>query len=96
MPVKFPCEICEEAVAGNHRAVCCDICNIWVHIKCNRINTQTYNILKKENASWSCIECSKSIFLFENWIAPTFLQQLQAKISNLLQLGKSTTHKKGF
>ena len=48
MPVKFPCKICEKAVAGNHRAVCC---NIWVHIKCNRINTQTYNILKKENAS---------------------------------------------
>ena len=51
MAVKFPCKVCEKAIAGNHRAVCCDTCNIWVHIKCNRINTQTYNILKKENAS---------------------------------------------
>ena len=43
MPVKFPCKISEKVVAGNH------------NIKCNRINTQTYNILKKENASWNCI-----------------------------------------
>ena len=64
MPVKFPCKICEKVVAGNHRAVCCDTCNICVHIKCSRINTQTYNIVKKENASWSCIECSKGVFPF--------------------------------
>ena len=48
MPVKFSCKICEKAVAGNRRAVCRDTCNIWVHIKRNGINTQTYNILKKK------------------------------------------------
>ena len=65
MPVKFPCKICEKPVAQNHKAVCCDVCDTWVHIKCNKINTQTYNILKKEKASWSCIgflECSKDVF----------------------------------
>ena len=64
MPVKFPCKICKKPVAQNHKAVCCDVCDTWVHIKCNKINTQTYNILKKEKASWSCIECSKDVFPF--------------------------------
>ena len=64
MPVKFPSKIRKKAVAQNHKAVCCDVCDTWVHIKCNKINTQTYNILKKEKASWSCIECSKDVFPF--------------------------------
>ena len=48
MPVKFPCKICEKSVAENLKAVCCNTCNIWVHIKCNKISTNIYNILKKK------------------------------------------------
>ena len=48
MPVKFPCKIHKKPVAQNHKAVCCDVCDTWVHIKCNKIKTQTYNILKKK------------------------------------------------
>ena len=33
---KYPCGICAKDVAKNH-AVCCDICNLWVHIKRNNI-----------------------------------------------------------
>ena len=64
MAVKFPCKICKKPVAQNHKAVFCDICDTWVHIKCNKINNQTYNILKKEKVSWSCIECSKDVIPF--------------------------------
>ena len=83
MSVKFPCKIYKKAVVGNHRAVCYHTCDIWVHITCNRINTQTYNILEKGNVSWSCINVQRVFLLFQNWITPTFLQQLLAKISNL-------------
>ena len=31
MTPKFPSGICAKAVAKNHNAVCCDICNLWVH-----------------------------------------------------------------
>ena len=66
MLVKLPCKICKNPVAKNHKAVCCDVCDTWdcVHIKCNKINTQTYNILKKEKASWRYIEYSKDDFPF--------------------------------
>ena len=79
MPVKFPCKICEKPVAQNHKAVCCDVCDTWVHIKCNKINTQTYNILKKEKASWSCIECSKDVFPFSKLNETNFLTTIAGK-----------------
>ena len=62
--VKFPCKICTKPVASNHRAIQCDICDIWMPIKCNKINSQTYDSLRKDNTQWFCIECSKDQFLF--------------------------------
>ena len=79
MPVKFPCKICKKPVAQNHKAVCCDVCDTWVHIKCNKINTQTYNILKKEKASWSCIECSKDVFPFSKLNETDFSTTIASK-----------------
>ena len=79
MPVKFPCQICKKLVAQNHKAVCCDVCNTWDHITYNKINTQTYNILKKEKASWSCIECFKDVFPFSKLNETNFLTTIAAK-----------------
>ena len=96
MPVKFLCRICEKAVAGNHRAVCCNTCNIWVHINSNRINTQTYNILKKENASWSCIECSKSVFPFSKLDNTNFLTTITGKNLKLITVRKKHNTQEGI
>ena len=35
MTPKFPGDICAKTVAKSHNAVCCDICNLWAHTKCN-------------------------------------------------------------
>ena len=48
---KFPCGICAKAVAKNHKAACCDICNLWVHIKCNNVTKFCYRKLPTE--SWA-------------------------------------------
>ena len=60
--VKFPCKICTKAVARNHRAI--HQCDIWVQIKCSKINSQTCDLLRKDNTQWFCIECSKDEFPF--------------------------------
>ena len=31
---KHPCEICSKTVRSNQRAVQCDSCNAWYHVKC--------------------------------------------------------------
>lgn len=33
-PTRFPCDVCNRPVAVNHRALQCDGCSVWTHIKC--------------------------------------------------------------
>ena len=64
MVVKFSCKICNHAVAKNHHAVQCDHCQLWVHIKYNKINLQTYKFLQKSSFALYCIKCFGDIILF--------------------------------
>mgnify|MGYP001800302001 FL=1 len=65
MGVRFPCGICSKVVKKNHKAVQCDTCNLWIHIKCNRIDKFTHESLKDEpEHAWYCISCIKSSLPF--------------------------------
>ena len=55
---------CKNAVASNHKAIQCDNCNLWVHIRCYKINKQTYSILLNDETTWYCINCSKEMLPF--------------------------------
>ena len=67
MVAQFPCGICSKAVANNHQAIKCDKCNLWIHIKCNKINKQTYNYLKSDSSQWFfCISCTKEFLPFSS------------------------------
>ena len=59
--MKFPCKICEKKVASNHNAICCDICNKWVHISCNNISRYFYRNLQKYSTPWYCKICLKQV-----------------------------------
>ena len=63
---KFPCEICEKTVAANHNAVCCDICNKWVHISCNNITRYCYRKLQKDETTCYCKICLGQAMPFSN------------------------------
>ena len=57
--MEFPCKICEKKVASNHNAICCDICNKWVHISCNNISR--YFIGAFRNTVQYCKICLKQV-----------------------------------
>ena len=57
MVVRFPCLKYNRAVAKNHKAVQCDICNKWVQIACNNLNTYTYKKTQKDKFPCYCIRC---------------------------------------
>ena len=59
--MKFPCNICEKNVASNHNAICCDICNKWVHIYYNNISRYCYRKLQKDSTPWYCKNCLKQV-----------------------------------
>ena len=44
---KYPCGVCSKFVGKRMKAVQCDLCNYWNHIKCDKIDDKTYNSLKK-------------------------------------------------
>ena len=75
MPIKYPCKSCDNPVAKNHKAVQCDMCQLWVHMKCNRINIQTYNMLKKMKQPGIVYLAQKTFFLFLNLMVMTFIQR---------------------
>ena len=58
---KFPRGIFAKAVAENHGAVCCDICNLWVHTKCNHITKFCYRKLKQSREPWYFENCIKEV-----------------------------------
>ena len=62
MKIKFPCTICKRTVAKNHKALQCNLCDQWIHIKCNLIDKKTYEKLKHDTSFWFCINCSDNIF----------------------------------
>ena len=70
MVIQDPCGICKKPVANNHYAIKCDICDKWVHIKCNYVSKDSYNqyidenldqeIEEKDKSKWICIKCINS------------------------------------
>ena len=64
MNPKCPYGVCYKAVAKNHNAVCCDSCNLWVHIKCNNLTKFCYRKLQTCHEPWYCKNCIKQILPF--------------------------------
>ena len=54
------CCICNKPVAKTHRAVNCDGCKQWCHIKCGNVTPKDYIQLSKLNEfDWCCPNCVK-------------------------------------
>ena len=64
--VKFPCGICQKAVAKRHKAICCDLCNKWILIACNNLDKKTYRNLQSSEISWFCMPCLKKELPFNS------------------------------
>jgi len=56
------CSICNEAVLDDHKAVCCDLCDSWVHVSCDpSLSDDLYANMVQEPSTdpWFCTICSK-------------------------------------
>ena len=63
---KFPCKICAKNIHDKDKAVQCDLCELWIHIKCNNLNYLDYRYLQNCDESWYCIDCCSTIFPFNS------------------------------
>ncbi len=52
------CSVCAKTIAVNHRALSCDHCGDWCHIKCGNVKPKEYKTYQKmENFNWICPVC---------------------------------------
>ena len=57
--VAHQCSVCQKKVAERHRAVSCNTCQLWCHIKCGRISIKEYKqIINTLDLIWSCPACN--------------------------------------
>ena len=77
--IEFPCLVCDKPVATNHKFVCCDLHDKWVHIYCNNICKNTYQKLKKDNNPWLCKLCLQKKVPFSSLNNTEFSRLLNGK-----------------
>ena len=54
--------MCQRAVAKNHRAMNCDSCEKWCHIKCGSVSPSQYTRFQlSNNICWQCPRCLSNI-----------------------------------
>ena len=63
--IVFPsCNICEKSFSDKDDAIQCDICQAWIHLKCNKLNHNGYKYLQGSSDPWFCLYCCSTIFPF--------------------------------
>jgi hypothetical protein len=48
-PVKHPCTDCNKPVKSNQKAIQCNFCDLWTHLKCTKLTVSEYNLMSKSN-----------------------------------------------
>ena len=62
--IKFPCKSCKINGTNSDQAIQCDLCDSWVHIKCNDLIFFDYKFLQNFNDPSLSISCCSEIFPF--------------------------------
>lgn len=60
------CKRCPKHVNDNCRAIECDVCLQWFHLKCTVLSTKEYNHLSRTNDFWMCLDCHNDTFPFNS------------------------------
>ena len=52
------CSVCNKVIARNHRALSCDQCTLWCHMKCGQVKLRKYKRLQQmDQFNWVCPAC---------------------------------------
>ena len=78
--IAFPSKICNININNKDRAVQCDICQFWIHIKCNKLNHIDYKYLQGSNDPWYCISCCDEILPFGTLTNKNFLSTVNPPV----------------
>ena len=79
----YHCGSCSKKVGKRHKAVQCDLCDKWNHIKCDGIDNKTYEALKKSNEleKYFCKICKENTFAFQKLSDDEFFTSIVKNIN---------------
>jgi len=76
----YPCPKCTKPVFDHHNGICCDCCGKWLHLKCTKLNKESYFNIHKN--IWFCSFCFEFPFssvnnddLLDNLAIDKFVEQ---------------------
>ena len=55
-----PCGVCSRPVAFNHKAIICDICQKWIHLRWNKLDDKDYKFFQDDinfDEKFFCLNC---------------------------------------
>ena len=79
---KSTCGVCNKIIAKNHRKIKCSICNLDIHIKCNKTDAKTFDEIYRTNTKCICILCNEKNFPFFNLTDENFLNSTNTGLQN--------------
>ena len=56
-PVKYPCGICSKPCTVRQKAIACDGCDQWHHLKCIHQESYIFRYYSTHSDSWHCFTC---------------------------------------
>ena len=97
------CSLCNKKVKCHHKAICCDLCNKWIHIKCSECSGLDCEYLKLNENAWYCKIYTTEILPFCKTLKDFNKLVIDNKLNNninvnlknlLLQLNNLTNNEK--
>ena len=55
--VKFPCKHCKKPCQKNQNCICCDVCKIWIHVKCTALTMSQFKSYSVDCLPYFCSLC---------------------------------------
>ena len=69
--IDYPCRVCHKAVKDRDRAIECDLCKTWLHIKCNKYDKNDYEFHQENpDEPFFCIKCCAENIPFSTFPFP--------------------------
>jgi len=77
--IKYPCAACKKSCRVNQKAIFCDICQKWIHLKCTNLTIKEFVLLGNSDTPYFYSECCIDIFSFQNLTDKEFKDNFSVK-----------------
>ena len=54
---KFPCKLCKQACKSNQNCIYCEICKMWIHVKCSALSLSQFKSYTTNTLPYFCSDC---------------------------------------